>query len=79
MLQMRSLCALQEVDQLLQDWDRTVRLLEVAEAAYESTNCAVRPTNRTGCFGWCGERVDTINVLAKRVKDLECKILDARE
>jgi len=79
MLQMKSLCALQEVDQLLQNWDRTVKALEVAEAEFEGTNCEVRPTHRLGYFGWCGERVDTINALAKRVQQLEGKILDARE
>ena len=53
---------LQEVDLLIHKWDSTVRALEIAEAAYEKTDCIVRPTHSLGsCWSCRGERVDSID------------------
>ena len=69
----------QEVDQLLQKWDKAMRQLEIAEAKYEKSGLSQRPTHRLGRCGWCGERVDTIDHLSRVVRELNADIIAARQ
>lgn len=48
---------LQEVDLLLQQWDKAWEKLAQAEARFEQSMCERRPTHRLGCCGCMGEHL----------------------
>lgn len=53
----------QEVDLLLQQWDKAWEKLAQAEAKYEQSLREIRPRHRLGCCGCVGERLAFPNSL----------------
>ena len=50
----------QEVDLLLYKWDAAAKQLEIAEAAYETSDCTTRPMTKIGgCFCCGGTQAST--------------------